>query len=213
MKYSHIIWDWNGTIVDDASLCVEIVNELLQQYELQQVTLDYYINNFRFPVKEYYKLIGLPTSSENYRHLSYYFITHYRDRFYQCELQKGIFEVIKQFSNLGISQSVLSAASQDDLSKFVSYFSLESYFKLVSGVDHILANGKGSIASKHFDFLGIANDDILLVGDTCHDHEIADFLGVSSVLLSSGHNSKELLSEVTSSILNSAFELPDFISS
>ena len=213
MKYSHIIWDWNGTIVDDAALCVEIVNELLQKYELQQVTLNYYTNNFRFPVREYYKLIGLPTTSDSFRFLSNYFITQYRERFYKCELQKGVFEAIKQFSNLGISQSVLSAASQDDLSKFVSYFSLESYFKLISGVDHILANGKSSIASKHFDFLGIPNDDILLVGDTCHDHEIADSLGVSSVLLSSGHNSKELLSEVTSSILNSVFQLTDFISS
>lgn len=213
MKYSHIIWDWNGTIVDDAALCVEIVNELLQKHELQQVTLNYYTNNFRFPVREYYKLIGLPTTSDSFRFISNYFITQYRERFYKCELQKGVFEAIKQFSNLGISQSVLSAASQDDLSKFVSYFSLESYFKLISGVDHILANGKSSIASKHFDFLGIPNDDILLVGDTCHDHEIADSLGVSSVLLSSGHNSKELLSEVTSSILNSVFQLPDFISS
>ena len=213
MKYSHIIWDWNGTIVDDAALCVEIVNELLHQHHLKEVTLNYYKNNFKFPVKEYYKLIGLPITSESYRFLSDYFITNYRERFYQCELQKGILEVLKQFSNLGISQSVLSAASQDDLSRFVSHFSLESYFELTSGVDNILAKGKDSIARNHFDFLGIAKDDILLIGDTCHDHEVADSLGVSSVLLNSGHNSNELLSEVTSCILNSAFELPDFISS
>ena len=213
MKFSHIIWDWNGTIVDDASLCVEIVNEILHQYDLEEVTLNYYINNFTFPVKEYYELIGLPITTASYKSISDFFISHYRKRFYQCDLQKGILQVIKQFSDAGITQSVLSAAFQDDLVKFVSHYGLEPYFTSISGVDDILANGKLSIAAKHFDFLGIARNKILLIGDTCHDYEIAHSLGISSVLLCSGHNSYELLNEVSSPVLTSASELVNFISS
>ena len=213
MKFSHIIWDWNGTIVDDASLCVAIVNEILHQYDLEEVTLNYYINNFTFPVKEYYELIGLPITTASYKSISDFFISHYRKRFSQCDLQKGILQVIKQFSDAGITQSVLSAAFQDDLVNFVSHYGLESYFTLISGVDDILANGKLSIAAKHFDFLGIARNNILLIGDTCHDHEIAHSLGISSVLLCSGHNSYELLNEVSSPVLTSASELVNFISS
>ncbi|MDH5646585.1 MAG: hypothetical protein OEZ01_11285, partial [Candidatus Heimdallarchaeota archaeon] len=28
-RYEHIIWDWNGTLLDDAWLCVEIMNSML----------------------------------------------------------------------------------------------------------------------------------------------------------------------------------------
>ena len=78
MNFSHIIWDWNGTIVNDASLCVEIVNEILHQYDLEKITLNYYINNFTFPVKEFYELIGLPITTASYKSISDFFISHYR---------------------------------------------------------------------------------------------------------------------------------------
>ena len=50
MKYSFITLDWNGTIVDDAQLCVDIVNQQLQNFKLNEVDLEYYLKNFRFPV-------------------------------------------------------------------------------------------------------------------------------------------------------------------
>ena len=33
----HVIWDWNGTLIDDAQLCVSIVNEILSDNMLSEV--------------------------------------------------------------------------------------------------------------------------------------------------------------------------------
>ena len=41
-KYRHIIWDWNGTLLDDAWLCVEILNEILRRRNEQPVTHERY---------------------------------------------------------------------------------------------------------------------------------------------------------------------------
>ena len=66
MKYKHIIWDWNGTLVDDTWLCVEIINKLLKKRNLKLVTIDDYKEKFMFPVREYYIELG----SVSYTHLT-----------------------------------------------------------------------------------------------------------------------------------------------
>ena len=58
MKYKHVIWDWNGTLVDDTWLFVDIMNGVLKDRNLQGITLDDYRNVFDFPVEDYYTKLG-----------------------------------------------------------------------------------------------------------------------------------------------------------
>ena len=45
-RINHVIWDWNGTLVNDAHLCVEIVNEILCERELCSVQQEDYREYF-----------------------------------------------------------------------------------------------------------------------------------------------------------------------
>ena len=51
MKYKLIIWDWNGTLIDDAWLCVEILNNILEKRGLNAITIDEYRESFTFRTK------------------------------------------------------------------------------------------------------------------------------------------------------------------
>ena len=42
----HVIWDWNGTLINDGELCVSIVNELLLELSIPSVSLQFYRENF-----------------------------------------------------------------------------------------------------------------------------------------------------------------------
>ena len=64
MKYKHIIWDWNGTLIDDAWLCVEILNNILEKRGLNAITIDDYREHFTFPVRDYYVKLGFDFSVE-----------------------------------------------------------------------------------------------------------------------------------------------------
>ena len=64
MRYKHIMWDWNGTLVDDAWLCVEIMNKSLEKRNLQTITVEDYRQVFKFPVKDYYVELGFDFQSE-----------------------------------------------------------------------------------------------------------------------------------------------------
>ena len=106
MQIRHVIWDWNGTLVNDASLCVEIVNDLLKEYSLNQVDLNYYRNNFKFPVSAYYKKLGLPYEGIEYEKIARKFISQYRELSHKCNLQPFARKTINRIFNLEINQSL-----------------------------------------------------------------------------------------------------------
>ena len=54
-QYKHILWDWNGTLLDDSWLCVEVLNDLLKEQGKDPISLKTYRNHFNFPVIHFYK--------------------------------------------------------------------------------------------------------------------------------------------------------------
>ena len=189
----HVIWDWNGTLIDDAQLCVSIVNEILSRNSLNKVSLSYYRENFCFPVRAYYEKIGLSCEGASYRELSERFISEYRKRWRTCRLQANALAVISSLNRAGIGQSVLSASKSTDLKTFLDEFGLEKYIELASGVSNVLASGKIDISQKHLLNIGMKPTEVLLVGDTKHDEEISKHLSVNCMLFTGGHNSANAL--------------------
>ena len=211
MKYSHVIWDWNGTIVNDAQFCVELVNELLLEFNQEQVSLEFYLDNFQFPVSSYYSKIGLPTDPQSTNRISSQFIINYRRRFQSCPTQRGVRTCISKLKEFNVNQSVLSAGNQIDLNTFVSHYKLSPYFNFISGVSNFFAHGKADIALEHFNKLGLPSSNVLLVGDTLHDAEIAKKIGVNCLLYCGGHNSKKVLHESTFPVIESIDEVINWV--
>ena len=211
MNYSHIIWDWNGTVVNDAHLCVKIVNCLLREYSKPEISINFYLDNFGFPVKDFYLLLDLPIDQINYFKISTSFIDAYRDNYRECRLHPGIYNLIYEFDRTGISQSILSAGHPNDLNLFLKYFDLSSVFKTVSGVANFRAEGKQHIAKKHLEKISLPKSDILYIGDTIHDHQISELLGVDCLLVSHGHNSRSVLKSTCNKVVDDSFEIKDWV--
>ena len=211
MKYQHIVWDWNGTLVDDAELCVVILNQILNDYGKMPVDRAFYLENFSFPVCEYYKSLGLPSCGPEYQEISQRFIEEYRKKHHICKLQKSSVKMLSYIKGCGISQSVLSAGNIADVLDFVEYHKLSDFFTIISGVYHTNATGKSDVAHKHLNQIQACTSEILLIGDTLHDFEIATDLKVDCVLYSKGHNSKNRLLEASNSVINDLEELVGLI--
>ena len=62
---NSIIWDWNGTLLNDLDLSVSTINTLLYKRELPLLKNDTYKEVFSFPVKDYYQAVGFDFMKEN----------------------------------------------------------------------------------------------------------------------------------------------------
>lgn len=192
-KYRHIIWDWNGTLWADTWLCVEINNHMLQRRNLPEISVDTYRDKLCFPVDQYYCQLGFDYAADPYHKLAEEFIAEYEARRFECALQGGARELIASLQEQGIQQAVLSAYQQDALLQAVSYFELSPFFDDIIGLNDIYAAGKVENGLHYIAGLGTAPEEVLFIGDTVHDYEVAEAMGVQSVLVACGHNSRTRL--------------------
>ncbi len=206
-QYKHILWDWNGTLLDDSWLCVEVLNGLLKESDKPTITYETYKEHFNFPVIHFYEFLGFETSAASFDQLSKSFISEYEKRWLkECQLHIDAERVLKGLQEKGISHSILSAAHENALTVGTQHFGINRHFAALLGTDNIYAEGKiaranGWLAESSWDA-----EDILLIGDTLHDHEVAKAIGVECILVASGHCARSRLEETNAPVLNSLGE-------
>jgi len=188
--YSHIIWDWNGTLLDDAWLCVDVMNGMLKERGLPLKTVDEYQELFDFPVKAYYLKLGFDFDRESFDDVGMDFIMRYNKRLGEAMLHPDVPEVLGLISALGYSQHILSAREQNELIAETKWHGVFSYFKLIRGLDDHYAHGKTDVGLHLMSELGAARNEILFIGDTRHDGEVAAGMGIDCILIPNGHHSK-----------------------
>lgn len=193
MKYKHIIWDWNGTLLDDAWLCVEILNTMLTGRKMKLTTLEQYQNDFDFPVFDYYVKLGFNFSFEKFDDIAREYISSYQSHFHKCSLRGGVLDFINKLKNIGLAQSVLSASQHSSLLTALEKYELKHLFENISGLDDYYARGKVDLGRKLMKNLSAEGKDILLIGDTTHDYHVACELGADCLLLPAGHQSLKRL--------------------
>jgi phosphoglycolate phosphatase len=186
-NYKHIIWDWNGTLFNDAWLCVEIMNESLSKRNLPQLSLEKYEQVFQFPVETYYKKLGFDFEKDSFADLGTEFIMEYEKRKHECQLQPSAKETLAQFQKMGVTQSLLSAYKTQTLIEIVRHNNVFEYFIKIIGLDNHYAFGKKENGIKWVKELQFSPKEILLIGDTQHDYEVAVAVGVDCLLIPSGH--------------------------
>ena len=210
-KYQHLIWDWNGTIINDVRTCVEVLNSILVFYDKPQVTLEQYRSEFDFPVADYYQKLGIDFSKVSYDVVAEQYITQYNKKQYECALQNGAMEVLKTIADKGIGQSILSAYNQTMLEEVVRYFGLIDFFDNLVGLSDFYANSKLDNGRELIKKLGLSGDSVLLIGDTTHDYEVAEQIGADCALIDDGHQERKRLEAANAVVVNSITDIPELL--
>ncbi len=207
MRPKLLIWDWNGTILEDTGLCLAIENELLRERGMPEITEAWYLDHFAFPVRGYYERMGYTFETESFEAVAGAFMARYRERYAGCPLQKGVKEVLRTAKAYGIVQTLLSVTEQNDLIEQVRRYGLTPFFSEILGQDDISCRSKTDRAKAYMARIGIDPRDALLIGDTDHDAEAANAVGCPCALLCGGHQSKTVLLRCGASVYDSAESL------
>jgi phosphoglycolate phosphatase len=210
LKYSHVIWDWNGTLLNDVEFCLSVINSMLSKRGL--TTLDgilAYHSVFCFPVIDYYKKIGFDFKKEPFEILAVEYIDAYYSGESRCALYGGAEEILREINAKGAGQIILSASEINNLRGQLSRFGIVKYFDEILGISDIYAGSKTEIG---LDFIRRGNvKNALLVGDTEHDFQTARALGADCVLIANGHQSREKLLSCGVRVLDDVSEVKELL--
>jgi len=205
--YQHIIWDWNGTLFNDLAFCVTIVNGMLARRGLPTITLEQYRAVFTFPIRTYYQTLGFDLYQESFETLSQEFMAAYEAQRHACTLYPDARAVLEHVMASGRRQSLLSAYAQETLITLVHTCNLGHCFAHLMGLDNIYAHSKVEQGRRLLAALPYSPAEILLVGDTLHDAEVAEAMGTACVLVAHGHQAKERLQQSGVPVVDALQEL------
>lgn len=206
-----IIWDWNGTLLDDVDICVKAMNKLLEARQLSAMSKEKYRDIFRFPVQEYYHELGFNFDQEDFAIPALEFMEQYQDLLPEALLFGGVLETLEKLKAAGYRQFVLSAMEQNLLNQLLEHHKISSYFEHIQGIDDHFASGKMIAAQKLITLIGQYDTKPLLVGDTLHDAEVGEAAGFKTVLFSGGHFSAERLKTSGLSFFDNHSDLQGFL--
>ncbi len=200
----HIIFDYNGTILYDTDVCVEVLNLLLDSHGRPPVNEAYYREHFHFPISSFYTKMGFDFERESFDQLGRRYMNIYLDNIHRCKVYHGLRDLIRELRQDQDTKkiSILTALNHDALLAQLKSFDLEQYFDATFGLydHHALSKvQRGHDLMKH---VGIPAEDTIIIGDTDHDLEVAHSLGIDAILLGDGHQNEERLKKTKAKVVN-----------
>jgi len=196
-----IIWDWNGTLLNDLDHCISTINVLLEKRNLPVLNHHRYKEVFSFPVKDYYQKIGFDFSKEDFAIPAREFIDLYDNGVNQCPLHQSAIDVISHFQKKGIRQFVLSAMKQNMLEITLKQNGIFDFFEGVAGLNDHYAVSKIERGKELIQKFKIDKKSAYIIGDTNHDYEVARELGTSCILIADGHQSEQRLRQTGATVI------------
>lgn len=194
MKPELILWDWNGTLLDDVALCVDALNRLLERHGyVQRYDLDSYRSIFGFPIEDYYRRAGFDFGKHSFADLAESYMADYIPASAACPLMEGAVDALAAFRAAGVRQVVLSASPVTTLQQQVAERGVRHYFDQLLGLGDIYAKSKVEVGLRYLRQSGFDRAAAVMIGDSVHDFEVAQALGVRCVLQSAGHQPREAL--------------------
>jgi phosphoglycolate phosphatase len=199
----HVIWDFNGTLLDDVDCCVVALNSLLGERALAPVSRAQYLERFGFPVRDFYLALGFDFAREQFERVSDVFIARYTAAISGAAPVACALDALLELQRRNIGQSVVSAMEQQLLRQLLQRFGLHGYMMHVRGLDHLGASSKIELGLTLQRELGLSPGEILLVGDTLHDFEVASAIGCRCLLYVRGHQARARLEQCGAPLIDS----------
>ena len=211
MRYTDIVWDFNGTLLDDVRAGIDAVNDMLARRGLSTIdSVEEYRELFCFPIIDYYAKLGFDFAKEDYYDvLAPEWVALYLENYKRSTLTDGAKQTLQALAELGYTQTLLSATELQMLKGQVQDLELTDCFSEIWGLDNIHAGGKIGTALAWREAHPHAK--ALFVGDSVHDWEVANAVGADCVLFCGGHQNRATLSACGCPMIDELTQLIDLL--
>ncbi len=210
MKYTTIAWDWNGTLLDDAHICMECVNDMLRKRNMPTLDLPTYRSYVDNPIiKAYEHIFDLKVVTFDIIVKEFY--ESYPKYMKDARLIPEAVPMLEFFKEKECRQIIITAAHTPDVVDFLWRFGIKDYFETVLGSKDLQGGSKISWAMEYAKSDNFSKGKLLVIGDTAHDAETAAAIGADCILFSGGHQCEEKLKATGKPVVKSLLEIKTLI--
>ncbi len=205
-EYKYIIWDWNGTLLEDINASLKSVNDMLESRGMAHIDKATYREAIGVPIRVFYDKV-FDMSREDYNVIIKEYNEGYIRYLSECGLSDGAVELLEKFSSEGKKQVIVSSSNNAQLLKNVEKYGVGKWFDAILGAEDFMADSKIDRAINYLEKNNAKADESLVIGDLIHDAMLAEEINADCVLLSTGHETPERLASSGAKVIDSLREM------
>lgn len=204
----HIVWDWNGTLLDDNHANLAAVNRVCAEFGRPPIDLEYWRGVFRRPLMPCYEeLLGRPFADGEWQRVNAAYEDHYGEMVPSCDLADGVLDALHGWRAGGGTQSLLSMAAHEHLVPLITERGLTVHFTRVDGRRYDAdVDSKAEHLVNHLAVLDVDPAETVLIGDIDDDAWAAREAGANALLVATGLMSRERLEATGHPVVGSVAE-------
>lgn len=208
MKYSTIIFDWDGTVVDSTYVIVDSIKKASRELGFEEPSDQKasWVIGLSLPQALLKVVPGLTEERINE------FVDAYR-RFYfsadpDLKMFDGVLPLIKNLREQGLFTAVATGKSRFGLDQALKNHGIANLFDITKTADQTQSKPSPLMLEEIFAELMVEPEECVMVGDTSHDILMAKNAGCDSIAVSYGaHTLREISDAEPSYIAHNVTEL------
>ncbi len=193
--YKLAIFDFDGTLVDSAPGIIDVMRQVVVEYELHEDILTKWRDLVGVPLGKQMEIIFPNHSEEFWLEVADRYRAIYDGKTIEiCPLFPDLITMLNSLRDAGIKISIASSKRRPLIEVVLEHHKLSQYFELVVGATDI-THHKPHPESVHHTVkkLGLQHADTVVIGDSIYDLEMARNAGVDAIGVTTGIHSKEIL--------------------
>ncbi len=196
-----IVWDWNGTLLDDTDSVLIALNAVLKKSDHAPISMETFQNTSTTNRQKFYRDVGVSEEKidqllESERNV---FHDNYEPLADHAPLRHGAADILHHLKSNSVSSLILSNHIADQINRLLVKNGIQHHFDEVMAYsdrqNQFRHMTKGDKLRQHIDAKGLNSANAIIVGDTTEEIEIAHSLGMTSVAITGGVHSEKRLSE------------------
>lgn len=188
----YIIFDFNGTLLNDVDLGLQLINEFLTRQKKPTLNMDKYRHIFGFPIRDYYVKAGLDLNADKFEELAVIYNDRYMKESLSCKLFDEVYDLLEFLHLNNYYLICLSSSEINNLLFQLKYYKIYSFFNNVIGTSTVEGGSKKELGYKFIKDNDISPQEVIVIGDSLHDVEVADLIGCDSLLYTKGHQHPDI---------------------
>ncbi|MBT3406897.1 HAD family hydrolase [Candidatus Woesearchaeota archaeon] len=201
LKIKQVIFDYNGTITNDAEIGFRATNILLKHYKAPEIDMQRFKDTFRLPWQEFFIENGVKEEQINIiTHQDIYRESHKMLSKEFLKLQQHTKETLEFLRNKGIKIGLLTVRNKKDLTEELNSLGITELFHSISCGNSLYQDGTKceKNTEKIVKELNITNpEEVLMAGDMLIDIKTARENNFISVAIPNGWQSAERLANAS----------------
>lgn len=188
VRASHIVWDWNGTLLHDNEVVLAAVNEVCTEFGRSPLRWEEWQEFYSRPVRACYeRILGLELNDADWSRVDRLYHEKYDALLHTSVLAPGVPAELMAWREGGRTQSLLSMWFHTQLVPTIAGHGLTELFQRVDGLPGDLGGeSKAEHLVRHLKAQNLEPADVVMIGDVVDDALAAAAVGAPCILVATG---------------------------